>query len=155
MFQGSPKPRVKWIRDGLAVEFGDKYEYYHKDDGTCQLVVNRPRMIDSGKYIIIAKNHAGELELTHDLEFEGVRDVEKRKKIYTIEIENETKPRVYPRPKEPTPEPPPIIEEETKPEEEEERLEEEEPESEKGTFIIHLSETPNTHIKCLVSDEED
>uniref|UniRef100_A0A336MUJ6 CSON005406 protein n=1 Tax=Culicoides sonorensis TaxID=179676 RepID=A0A336MUJ6_CULSO len=130
---GTPKPRVKWIRDGLAVEFGDKYEYYHKDDGTCTLVVNQPRMIDSGKYIIIAKNHAGELELTHELEFEGPKISEKRKNIYSIEIENETKPRVYPKPKEPTPEP--VIVEETKPEEEqveEEQEIEEEAETEIG-----------------------
>lgn len=111
----------------MAVEFGDKYEYYHKDDGTCTLVVNRPRMIDSGKYIIIAKNSAGELELSHELEFEGRRDIQKPKKIYTIEIENETKPRVYPRPKEPTPEPVVAVEEEQK-----EELEEETPESEPG-----------------------
>ncbi|XP_063702942.1 muscle M-line assembly protein unc-89-like [Culicoides brevitarsis] len=102
---GSPKPRIKWIRDGLTVEFADKYEYYYKDDGTCTLVVNRPRMIDSGKYILIAKNSAGELELTHEMVFEGYQELAKPKKIYTIEIENETKPRVYPRPKEPTPEP--------------------------------------------------
>lgn len=91
---------MTWIRDGLPVEFGDKYEFYHKDDGTCTLVVNNPKMIDSGRYLIKAENCAGSLDLVHKLIFEGRKIIEKKKKMGSIEIENETKPRVHAKPKE-------------------------------------------------------
>lgn len=89
-----------WIHDGLPIEFSNKYEFYHKEDGTAQLIVSNPKLIDNGRYILKATNSAGTLEHTYVLKYEG-RQVEPKRKRYfeNITVINEVAPRVQPRPK--------------------------------------------------------
>lgn len=90
-----------WIHDGLPIQFSNKYEYYYKDDGTCQLIVSNPKLIDNGRYILKASNSAGTFEHVYVLNYEGRRSEPKRKRYFeNVTIINEVAPRVYPKAKE-------------------------------------------------------
>lgn len=90
-----------WIHDGLPIEFSNKYEFYHKEDGTCQLIVSNPKLIDNGRYILKASNSAGTFEHVYVLNYEGKRTEPKRKRYFeNVTIINEVAPRVMPRVKE-------------------------------------------------------
>lgn len=100
--RGNPRPKVIWRRDGQIVEHCDKYEPYHMEDGTVMLVVNKPKMIDAGRYYMIVKNRVKTVEILHELDYEMVVpedarrifDEPKRHKHWgDIILENEVHPR--------------------------------------------------------------
>uniref|UniRef100_A0A336MAS9 CSON014485 protein n=1 Tax=Culicoides sonorensis TaxID=179676 RepID=A0A336MAS9_CULSO len=145
--RANPRPRCRWQRDGLFVDHSDKYEPYFMEDGTVMLVVNNPKMIDSGRYLLVVENRVKRVEVWHEVHFEPKYEEKKRIKYDDVIIENEVHPRVYPKPKEPTP-PPPV--EETPAEEEEAEKEPEEedwgvkkessPEDVPPTFITQIKD---------------
>jgi len=113
--RGSPKPKITWIRDGLPIDPWKQYQKYqvkHDDVNniyTQQLIITSPNQYrDNGKYIIIAENRAGTLELVHMLDFEGRKIEPKRKRMDDVFVVNEV-PRVNPKPKSPTPPPVEIV----------------------------------------------
>ncbi|KAG5675501.1 hypothetical protein PVAND_005397 [Polypedilum vanderplanki] len=133
--RGTPKPTIKWIRDGLPIDPWKQYQKYQVKHDEINNVYQQQLIItdaniyrDNGKYIIIAENRAGTLELVHMLDFEGKKTEVKRKRMDDIFIVNEV-PRVNPKPKSPTP--PPVVEVPVEePPKEEEVVEEEEVEEE-------------------------
>ncbi|XP_063700566.1 LOW QUALITY PROTEIN: muscle M-line assembly protein unc-89-like [Culicoides brevitarsis] len=116
--RANPRPRCRWQRDGLFVDHCDKYEPYFMEDGTVMLVVNNPKMIDSGRYLLVVENSVKRVEMWHEVHYEPKYEEKRKPKYDDVIIENEVHPRVYPKPKEPTP-PPPVEEvvEEAEPEE--------------------------------------
>lgn len=73
------------------------------EDGTVMLVVNQPRLIDSGRYIMFVRNRVGNVELTYILDYEQVvpakveeeRLFKKKKHWDEIVVENEVHPRKF------------------------------------------------------------
>lgn len=68
--RGLPTPEVSWIRDGVKIDNSDKYHQIDHEDGTCELVINNPVTMDSGKYICRAENRAKKEEIVHVIEYE-------------------------------------------------------------------------------------
>ena len=56
--RGLPKPKVKWKKDGETVRISGHYEL----QGPGNLVIKDARHADSGIYVCIAENKAGERE---------------------------------------------------------------------------------------------
>lgn len=69
--RGEPKPKITWYKDGDDVDTDGKCQQLDHDDGTCELIINKPTVKDSGKYVCIAENRIGKTELTHFVQFEG------------------------------------------------------------------------------------
>lgn len=93
--RANPRPRCRWQRDGLFVDHCDKYEPYFMEDGTVMLVVNNPKMIDSGRYLLVVENRVKRVETWHEVHFEPKYEEKKRIKYDDVIIENEVHPRKF------------------------------------------------------------
>lgn len=50
---------------------GEKYQIVNSQDGTCELIIDKPTNKDSGKYVCQAENRVGKAEISHFVLFEG------------------------------------------------------------------------------------
>ncbi|EDW61837.2 uncharacterized protein Dvir_GJ20095, isoform B [Drosophila virilis] len=69
--RGQPTPQVQWFKDSIEVQSGGRYQIIEHQDGTCELIIDRPDSKDSGKYVIKAESRAGKMESSHYVLFEG------------------------------------------------------------------------------------
>lgn len=69
--RGQPIPQVQWSKDNFEIKNGGRYQILQHQDGTCELIIDRPDAKDSGKYLVRAENSAGKSEITHTVLFEG------------------------------------------------------------------------------------
>lgn len=70
--RGEPNPTIEWAYNCMPIDKEMfKYKQIGYPDGTVQLIINYPHLIDSGKYKCTATNRAGECSLVHKVEFEG------------------------------------------------------------------------------------
>ena len=58
---GQPLPQIKWLKDDLEVQKSDSIKMTAKPDGTVELIVNKTKPQDSGKYTLIVENALGEV----------------------------------------------------------------------------------------------
>lgn len=69
--RGQPTPQVQWFKDSIEIQSGGRYQIIEHQDGTCELIVDRPDNKDSGKYVVKAESRAGKMEISHYVLFEG------------------------------------------------------------------------------------
>ncbi|XP_033149172.1 muscle M-line assembly protein unc-89-like [Drosophila busckii] len=69
--RGQPTPQVQWFKDSIEIQSGDRYQLLEHQDGTCELIIDRPDNKDSGKYVVKAESRAGKMEISHYVLFEG------------------------------------------------------------------------------------
>ncbi|KAH8390355.1 hypothetical protein KR200_010964 [Drosophila serrata] len=69
--RGQPTPEVQWFKDSVEIQSGGRYQLLEHQDGTCELIIDRPDNKDSGKYVLKAENRAGKMEISHYVLFEG------------------------------------------------------------------------------------
>lgn len=69
--RGQPTPQVQWSKDNFEIKNGGRYQILQHQDGTCELIIDRPDAKDCGKYLVRAENSAGKSEITHTVLFEG------------------------------------------------------------------------------------
>jgi len=69
--RGQPTPQVQWFKDSIEVQSGGRYQLIEHQDGTCELIIDRPDSKDSGKYVVKAESRAGKMEIAHYVLFEG------------------------------------------------------------------------------------
>ncbi|XP_035890512.1 muscle M-line assembly protein unc-89 [Anopheles stephensi] len=70
--RGVPDPKLTWERDG--VEFTnetDRVIISRQGDGVYRLSIHNPEKLDGGKWVVTAKNSAGEEKLKHSVTFKG------------------------------------------------------------------------------------
>lgn len=63
--RGLPTPTITWLKDAVTIEPSEKYQIIYLQDGTCELNVNDPTRGDMGKYVCVAENRAGKIEISH------------------------------------------------------------------------------------------
>lgn len=68
---GEPRPKITWSKDSFDIETGDKYQQIDHDDGNCELIINNPKVSDSGKYVCQAENRSKRVEIAHHVVYEG------------------------------------------------------------------------------------
>lgn len=69
--RGQPRPQLEWVKDAVALEINDpRYRVVHEGN-LCQLLISKPTISDSGKYVCFASNAAGKIEASHWVSFEG------------------------------------------------------------------------------------
>ncbi|VDN04253.1 unnamed protein product [Thelazia callipaeda] len=56
---GSPKPEIKWYRNGILLRKSDKISIENSEDGVCMLVIEDCAMSDEGVYRCDAENSKG------------------------------------------------------------------------------------------------
>uniref|UniRef100_A0A6P4FIV9 Muscle M-line assembly protein unc-89-like isoform X2 n=1 Tax=Drosophila rhopaloa TaxID=1041015 RepID=A0A6P4FIV9_DRORH len=69
--RGQPTPEVQWFKDSIEIQSGGRYQLIEHQDGTCELIIDRPDNKDSGKYVLKAESRAGKMEISHYVLFEG------------------------------------------------------------------------------------
>ncbi|XP_068144679.1 muscle M-line assembly protein unc-89 isoform X5 [Drosophila tropicalis] len=69
--RGQPTPEVQWFKDSVEIQSGGRYQILEHQDGTCELIIDRPDNKDSGKYVVKAESRAGKMEISHYVLFEG------------------------------------------------------------------------------------
>ncbi|XP_036344439.1 muscle M-line assembly protein unc-89-like, partial [Rhagoletis pomonella] len=69
--RGQPAPQVTWSKDNFEIKSGGRFQILQHQDGTCELIIDRPDKKDSGKYVVRAENSAGKSEILHTVLFEG------------------------------------------------------------------------------------
>nr|XP_043067008.1 muscle M-line assembly protein unc-89 isoform X2 [Drosophila bipectinata] len=69
--RGQPTPEVQWFKDSIEIQSGGRYQLLEHQDGTCELIIDRPDNKDSGKYVVKAESRAGKMEISHYVLFEG------------------------------------------------------------------------------------
>ncbi|XP_017019749.1 muscle M-line assembly protein unc-89 isoform X1 [Drosophila kikkawai] len=69
--RGQPTPEVQWFKDSVEIQSGGRYQLIEHQDGTCELIIDRPDNKDSGKYVLKAESRAGKMEISHYVLFEG------------------------------------------------------------------------------------
>lgn len=69
--RGQPTPQVQWFKDSIEIQNGDRHQLIEHQDGTCELIIDRPDNKDSGKYVVKAESRAGKMEISHYVLFEG------------------------------------------------------------------------------------
>uniref|UniRef100_A0A182NFQ7 Ig-like domain-containing protein n=1 Tax=Anopheles dirus TaxID=7168 RepID=A0A182NFQ7_9DIPT len=70
--RGVPDPKLSWERDG--VEFTndtDRVIISRQGDGVYRLSIHNPEKLDGGRWVVTAKNSAGEEKLKHAVTFKG------------------------------------------------------------------------------------
>uniref|UniRef100_A0A182QIC7 Ig-like domain-containing protein n=1 Tax=Anopheles farauti TaxID=69004 RepID=A0A182QIC7_9DIPT len=70
--RGVPDPKLSWERDG--VEFTnetDRVIISRQGDGVYRLSIHNPEKLDGGRWVVTAKNRAGEEKLKHSVTFKG------------------------------------------------------------------------------------
>ncbi|XP_059620294.1 muscle M-line assembly protein unc-89-like, partial [Phlebotomus argentipes] len=69
--RGQPRPQLEWAKDAIALDLNDeRYRVVHEGN-LCQLLISKPTINDSGKYVCFASNAAGKVEASHYLYFES------------------------------------------------------------------------------------
>ncbi|XP_030387654.1 titin homolog isoform X3 [Scaptodrosophila lebanonensis] len=69
--RGQPTPEVQWFKDSIEIQSGGRYQILEHQDGTCELIIDKPDSKDSGKYVVKAESRAGKMESSHYVLFEG------------------------------------------------------------------------------------
>ncbi|XP_034651180.1 LOW QUALITY PROTEIN: muscle M-line assembly protein unc-89-like [Drosophila subobscura] len=69
--RGQPTPEVQWFKDSIEIQSGGRFQLIEHQDGTCELLIDRPDNKDSGKYVVKAESRAGKMEISHYVLFEG------------------------------------------------------------------------------------
>lgn len=69
--RGQPTPEVQWFKDSVEIQSGGRHQIIEHQDGTCELIIDRPDSKDSGKYVVKAESRAGKMEISHYVLFEG------------------------------------------------------------------------------------
>lgn len=69
--RGEPMPKINWVKDSFDVDIGEKIQQIDHDDGTCELIINNPKVSDSGKYVCQAENKLKRVEIAHYVVFSG------------------------------------------------------------------------------------
>lgn len=69
--RGQPTPEVQWFKDSMEIQSGGRFKILEHQDGTCELIIDRPSDKDSGKYVVKAENREGKMEISHYVLFEG------------------------------------------------------------------------------------
>jgi len=69
---GSPRPKVQWLKDGVPVDLSDKRITTEMlPDGTCILTIKNVTPADKGQYTLHASNPQGELKSSCDVNVRG------------------------------------------------------------------------------------
>lgn len=72
--RGVPTPKVIWKRDGCELpieENPDKFFVMREPDGVYKLCIHDPQKVDSGRFIVEAKNEVGTEEIRTTIRFLG------------------------------------------------------------------------------------
>lgn len=72
--RGVPTPKITWKRDGVELEIEknpEKFFVMREPDGVYKLCIHNPQKIDSGRFMIEAKNSAGLEEIRTTVRFLG------------------------------------------------------------------------------------
>lgn len=95
--RGEPNPTIEWSYNCMPIDKEMfKYKQICYPDGTVQLIINYPHLIDSGKYKCLAVNRAGECSCVHSVQFEG-RDeyiAQNRVRMYLADKERIARARI-------------------------------------------------------------
>lgn len=54
--RSQPPPKITWLKDGVAIKSGSRYQQSELADGLCKLVIFGPETSDSGEYVCKAEN---------------------------------------------------------------------------------------------------
>lgn len=108
--RGVPTPKVTWVRDGSAIENCEKYHQIEHENGKCELVINNPTPMDSGKYICVAENRAKKVEISHCIVVEATTAAHKKIVYDDPEPEPEPEPEIVEEIPVAAPEETPIVE---------------------------------------------
>lgn len=60
---------ITWLKDNLPIEFDERTQQIEHMDGVCELIINKPTVKDSGKYLCTATNSIGSQKTEHQVEF--------------------------------------------------------------------------------------
>nr|CAD7199639.1 unnamed protein product [Timema douglasi] len=66
-----PSPKVTWLKDGLPVRVGSRYQMTELRDGVCRLTVSSPESGDSGRYTCKAENLLWSDQISESITFLG------------------------------------------------------------------------------------
>ncbi|XP_052890695.1 muscle M-line assembly protein unc-89 [Anopheles moucheti] len=70
--RGVPDPKLTWERDGMEfTNETDRVIISRQGDGVYRLSIHNPEKLDGGKWVVTAKNNAGEEKLKHSVTFKG------------------------------------------------------------------------------------
>lgn len=72
--RGVPTPKISWKRDGVELDIEnnpDKFFVMREPEGVYKLCIHNPQKVDSGRFMIEAKNSAGIEEIRHSIRFLG------------------------------------------------------------------------------------
>uniref|UniRef100_A0A182K136 Ig-like domain-containing protein n=1 Tax=Anopheles christyi TaxID=43041 RepID=A0A182K136_9DIPT len=70
--RGVPDPKLTWERDGMEfTNETDRVIISREGNGVYRLSIHNPEKLDGGKWVVTAKNHAGEEKLKHSVTFKG------------------------------------------------------------------------------------
>ncbi|XP_021952038.1 obscurin isoform X2 [Folsomia candida] len=59
--EGSPKPEVKWYKDGQLIIASERIKFTELEDGRFQITIERITLEDSGSYSVVASNAIGQM----------------------------------------------------------------------------------------------
>jgi hypothetical protein len=59
--EGSPKPEVKWYKDGQLIIASERIKFTELEDGRFQITIERVTLEDSGAYSVVASNAIGQM----------------------------------------------------------------------------------------------
>src|SRR5207237_1401564 len=68
---GSPKPQVAWLKDGVPLAPSDRIKIETLPDGTCKLSISEVTPLDRGAYSVVLDNGAGDATSTSNVEVHG------------------------------------------------------------------------------------
>nr|CAD7428494.1 unnamed protein product [Timema monikensis] len=66
-----PSPKVTWLKDGVPVRMGSRYQMTELRDGVCRLTVSSPESGDSGRYTCKAENLLWSDQISESITFLG------------------------------------------------------------------------------------
>ncbi|XP_035774828.1 muscle M-line assembly protein unc-89-like [Anopheles albimanus] len=70
--RGVPDPKLTWERDGVVfTNETDRVIISRQGDGVYRLSIHNPEKLDGGRWVVTAKNSAGEEKLKHAVTFKG------------------------------------------------------------------------------------
>lgn len=71
--RGQPLPVITWLKDDKLIE-DNRYHAQYLADGVCRLTINSPVPSDSGKYTCKAENSVWSDQISHVVNFTGIKN---------------------------------------------------------------------------------
>lgn len=68
--RANPRPLISWLKDDQPIEFDERIQQIEHLDGTCELIINKPTVKDSGSYSCTATNSIGSSSTSHHVEYQ-------------------------------------------------------------------------------------